>query len=173
MSVTQKVGLRRSSVTGNIPNASQINLGELAFNTVDGKIYFKDESDNIYDLTDNFTQQEINTLLSNLTTDDITEANNLYFTEQRARDSISVGGDLSYLGGVISFNETYSNASQIKTAYESNTDTNAFTDSDVTKLDSLGNAGERDFYLSTSDPDELLGNDGDIWFQYSNNPPNL
>ena len=171
MAVPQKVGLRRSSVEGNIPNAEQINLGELAFNTKDGKIYFKDEADNIFDLTDKFTQQEIQNLLNGLTTTDIEEGDNLYFTEQRARDSISVSGDLSYSEGVISFNETYSNASQIKTAYESNPDTNAFTDTDVSKINSLGNAGNRDFYISTSNPDEMLGNNGDIWFQYSDNPP--
>lgn len=65
---------------------------------------------------------------------DITEGTNLYFTNARARSAISVSGDLSYSAGVISFNETYSTASQIKTAYESNTNTNAYTDSEKSKL---------------------------------------
>ena len=33
--------LRRSSVAGRIPTTAQLNLGELAINTADGKIYFK------------------------------------------------------------------------------------------------------------------------------------
>ena len=33
--------LRRSAVPGNIPTTAQLNLGELAINTADGKIYFK------------------------------------------------------------------------------------------------------------------------------------
>lgn len=133
MAIPQKVGLRRSNIIGKIPTASDMELGELAFNTKDGAIYFKDEDGNIYDLTDKLTQEEID----NLTTDDITEGVNLYFTEQRAIDSISVGGDLSYSNGVISFNETYSNAGDIKIAYESNPDTNAFTDDNKNTLSSL------------------------------------
>ena len=33
--------LRRSAITGRIPTTEQLNLGELAINTADGKIYFK------------------------------------------------------------------------------------------------------------------------------------
>ena len=33
--------LRRSAVAGRIPTTAQLNLGELAINTADGKIYFK------------------------------------------------------------------------------------------------------------------------------------
>jgi hypothetical protein len=39
MSTTIK--LRRSATPGNIPSTSQLQLGELAINTNDGKIYFK------------------------------------------------------------------------------------------------------------------------------------
>ena len=220
MAIPQKVGLRRSGVQGNIPNASQIELGELAFNTKDGKIYFKDQEDNIYDLTDKFTQQEVEQIVGGLTTNDIVEGGNLYFTqqrvrnsvsasgdlnydevtgefsvttyktsdfdtdfsgkssddlleglinlyftEQRARDSISVNGDLSYSNGIISFNETYSNASEIKTAYESNVNTNAFTDSEKSKLGGIESGAQvntvtsvanktGDVSLNTDDVDE-------------------
>lgn len=96
MAIPQKVGLRRSSVEGNIPNSSQIELGELAFNTKDGRIYFKDEEGNIYNLTDKFTKQEVEQMIGDLTTDDIGEGDNKYFTEQRVRDSVSASGDLNY-----------------------------------------------------------------------------
>ena len=69
-----------------------------------------------------------------LTTTDISEGANLYFTEARARAAISVSGDLDYTNGVISFNETYSTAAEIKTAYESNANTNAYTDAEKSKL---------------------------------------
>mgnify|MGYP000203262057 FL=1 len=39
MSTTIK--LRRSAVPGNVPTTAQLDLGELAINTADGKIYFK------------------------------------------------------------------------------------------------------------------------------------
>ena len=35
------IKLRRSSVAGRIPSVGQLDLGELAINTQDGKIYFK------------------------------------------------------------------------------------------------------------------------------------
>mgnify|MGYP001499873465 CR=1 FL=1 len=69
-----------------------------------------------------------------LDTGDVAESGNLYFTTARARSAISVSGDLSYSGGVISFNETYSTPAEIKTAYESNANTNAFTDAEKSKL---------------------------------------
>lgn len=78
-----------------------------------------------------------------LDTDDVSEGTgNLYFTDSRAQGAISVSGDLTYSNGVISFSETYSNASEIKTAYESNADTNAYTDSEKTKLAGIEDGAE-------------------------------
>ena len=36
-----KLKLKRSAVLGRIPTTASLDLGELAINTVDGKIYFK------------------------------------------------------------------------------------------------------------------------------------
>lgn len=69
-----------------------------------------------------------------LDTGDVSEGSNLYHTTARARAAISVSGDLSYSNGVISFNETYSTAAEVKTAYESNADTNAYTNAEKSKL---------------------------------------
>ena len=97
------------------------------------------------------TGAEVNTVNSvlgqvgdvDLDTDDIAEGlTNQYFTTDRARSSIGVSGDLNYSGGVISFNETYSTPSEIKTAYESNADTNAFTDSEKSKLSTVETGAE-------------------------------
>ena len=41
------IRLRRSSVAGNIPTIEQLNLGELAINTADGKLYLKKQIDGI------------------------------------------------------------------------------------------------------------------------------
>lgn len=41
------IRLRRSSVPGNIPTIEQLNLGELAINTADGKLYLKKQIDGI------------------------------------------------------------------------------------------------------------------------------
>jgi hypothetical protein len=42
--MAQQVKLRRSSVAGNKPTTSQLELGELAINTNDGKLYFEKSS---------------------------------------------------------------------------------------------------------------------------------
>ena len=39
--MTQTVKLKRSSVTGNIPTTAQLELGEIAINTYDGKVFIK------------------------------------------------------------------------------------------------------------------------------------
>ena len=44
---TPKVLLKRSSVAGKVPTASDLDYGELAINFQDGKIYYKDASNNI------------------------------------------------------------------------------------------------------------------------------
>ncbi len=74
-----------------------------------------------------------------LSTSDVSEGTNLYYTDARARASVSATGDISYDSGtgVISFNETYSTAAEVKTAYESNADTNAFTDALLSKLNGI------------------------------------
>lgn len=39
--MAEKIQLRRSAVTGNVPTTSQIDLGEIAINTYDGKVFIK------------------------------------------------------------------------------------------------------------------------------------
>src|SRR5690606_28527812 len=57
-------------------------------------------------------------------------------------------------------------ASEIKTLYESNPNTNAFTDADKSKLSIVGTNAYRDATISTSSP--AGGNNGDIWYQVEN-----
>jgi hypothetical protein len=39
--MSQNIQLKRSSIPGKVPTTEQLNLGELAINTNDGKLYFK------------------------------------------------------------------------------------------------------------------------------------
>ena len=47
MAVTPKVLLKRSSVAGKVPTTSDLSHGELAVNFADGKIYYKNSSNQI------------------------------------------------------------------------------------------------------------------------------
>ena len=42
--MAQTIKLKRSSVSGNVPSAGQLELGELAINTFDGKVYIKKDN---------------------------------------------------------------------------------------------------------------------------------
>lgn len=77
--MAQTVKLRRSATQGAIPTTSQLSLGEIAINTYDGKVYFKQ---------DNGTES-ILTLRQISTTDDVVEgSSNLYYTDARARVAV-------------------------------------------------------------------------------------
>ena len=47
MATTPKVLLKRSSVAGRIPDSSDLSYGELAINFADGKLYYKDDANNV------------------------------------------------------------------------------------------------------------------------------
>lgn len=63
MSFQQFVGLRISTQPGAVPTAAQIGEGELAFNVADRKIFARFGS-NIENITDRYTQSEIDQALS-------------------------------------------------------------------------------------------------------------
>ena len=52
MATTPKVLLKRSSVLGRAPTASDLEFGELAINFTDGRIYYKDTNNNIKNFVD-------------------------------------------------------------------------------------------------------------------------
>ena len=67
MSTTIK--LRRSSVPGRVPTTSQLELGEIAINTADGKLYFKkyDSVANTESIVDVSADLDANAVLDLLT----------------------------------------------------------------------------------------------------------
>ncbi len=56
---TPKVLLKRSSVAGRVPTAGDLDYGEVAINFADGKIYYKDDSNNIKAFVDSARVQAI------------------------------------------------------------------------------------------------------------------
>ena len=82
--MAQTIKLRRSASQGALPTTSQLELGEVAINTYDGKLYIKKN-----DGTESIVQ------VNPLSTSDLPEGSNLYFTEARARSAISTEGYLT------------------------------------------------------------------------------
>jgi len=56
---TPKVLLKRSSLAGRIPDSSDLSYGELAINFADGKLYYKDDANNIKAFVDSARVQAI------------------------------------------------------------------------------------------------------------------
>ena len=56
---TPKVLLKRSSIIGRVPDSSDLQYGELAINFADGKLYYKDDSNNIKAFVDSARVQAI------------------------------------------------------------------------------------------------------------------
>ena len=59
MATTPRVFIKRSSVVGKVPTSGSLNYGELAINFADGKLYYKDDSDNIRAFIDSARVQAI------------------------------------------------------------------------------------------------------------------
>jgi hypothetical protein len=72
--MAQTIQLRRSAVQGVSPTTAQLQLGELAINTYDGKVYIKKNNG-----TESIVQ------LNPLSTSDLSEGSNLYFTTGRVQ----------------------------------------------------------------------------------------
>ena len=112
--------------------------------------------------------------------DSITYGNHAITGDVNVGGTLTVDGDV-YLGGTVDgrnvssdgskLDNIESNAtadqtnSEIKSAYEANADTNAFTDAEETKLSNVGSNATRDVTISTSAPSG--GSDGDIWYTYT------
>ena len=106
------IKLRRSAVAGRIPTIAQLDLGELAINTNDGKLYFKRldvaaNTETIVDVSADLDANAILTLLktvdgeySGLDADLLDGANSSFYTDFTNQTNlpdptITLGGDLS------------------------------------------------------------------------------
>lgn len=92
--------LKRSSTAGKVPTTAQLALGELAINTYDGKIFIKKDN-GVPAVVEIGGVTSVNTQTGDvvLSTSDVAEGSNQYFTTARARASLSAGTGISYNSG--------------------------------------------------------------------------
>ncbi len=97
--------LKRSATAGKVPTTAQLALGEIAINTYDGKIFIKkdDGTPSVVEIG-GVTSVNSQTGAVVLSTSDVSEGTNQYFTNARARSALSAGTGISYNSstGVIS-----------------------------------------------------------------------
>jgi len=101
--MAQNIILKRSAVPGRVPDTGSINLGEVAINTYDGKLYFKKsgsvESVETIVTTDSITSGSL------FVSEDITTQRDLYVVRDVITDGdIDASGSLS--GSGLSINDT-------------------------------------------------------------------
>jgi hypothetical protein len=103
--MANKIILKRSSTPGKAPTVSQLDLGEIAINTHDGRLYIKknDGTESVVEVG-GVTSVNGKTSTVVLDTGDFAENGNLFFTNARARSAVSAGSGISYNSstGVIS-----------------------------------------------------------------------
>ena len=101
--MAQNIILKRSAVPGRVPDTGSINLGEVAINTFDGKLYFK-KSGSVQSVETIVTTNSI-TSGSIQVSDDITIQRDLYVVRDVITDGdIDASGSLS--GSGLSINDT-------------------------------------------------------------------
>ena len=103
--MANKIILKRSSTPGKAPTVGQLDLGEIAINTYDGRLYIKknDGTESVVEVG-GVTSVNGKTSTVVLDTGDFAENGNLFFTNARARGAVSAGSGISYNSstGVIS-----------------------------------------------------------------------
>jgi hypothetical protein len=91
--------LKRSATASNVPTTSQIELGEVAINTYDGKMYIKKSVSGTASIVEVGPVISVNGSSGAVVvgTDEVTEGStSLYYTDTRARAALSAGTGLSY-----------------------------------------------------------------------------
>jgi hypothetical protein len=90
--------LKRSATQSKVPTTSQLELGEIAINTYDGKLFIK-KNDGSASIVEIGAVTSVNSATGAvvLDTDDISEgSSNTYFTNARARSALSAGTGVTY-----------------------------------------------------------------------------
>ena len=111
--MANQIILKRSSTPSKVPTTAQLALGELAINTHDGKIFIKKDN-GVPSVVEIGGVTSVNTQTGDvvLSTSDVAEGSNQYFTTARARSALSAGTGISYNSGtgVISTTQNLSTA---------------------------------------------------------------
>lgn len=119
---------KRSAVSGNIPAVAQLEAGELALNTADGKVYLKNDADEIVDITKSIYQRDTNVTVE----DDGTNPGTVTVTTDNV-EQVSLASD----GIQLKNNVSISNGQELQ----------------LKELSSNGNN-----YVALRAPDSLIGN---------------
>ena len=98
--MANQIILKRSSTPSKVPTTAQLALGELAINTYDGRIYVKKDN-GVASVVEIGGVTSVNTQTGDvvLSTTDVAEGTNQYFTTARARSALSAGTGISYSAG--------------------------------------------------------------------------
>ncbi len=62
--MASRIKHKRSSVAGKVPLAADLEAGELALNTNDGKVYLKKDDNSIFDITNTIFKNDTNVTVS-------------------------------------------------------------------------------------------------------------
>lgn len=100
LKMANQIILKRSSTPGKAPTAPQLALGEIAINTHDGKIFIKKDN-GVASVVEIGGVTSINTKSGDvvLSTSDVDEGSNQYFTNARARSALSAGTGINFNSG--------------------------------------------------------------------------
>jgi hypothetical protein len=99
---TTKVILKKSSVIGRVPDSSSLDYGELALNYGDGRLYFKTSFNEVRnfidsDLTLELANQSFADNLNTISTTNLNEGSNLYYTRNRSESDVFDIVDSAYI----------------------------------------------------------------------------
>jgi hypothetical protein len=154
--MANKIDIKHSNVAGIVPTTSSINLNEIAFNTVDGKAYFKQ----------NNGTASIKELVTSIFTGSLTLSSG---SALNINDNFYINGNKQFNYG--QFSSTTTQSGSANTAYSATFNTTDFSQG-VSLVSSsritVNNTGIYNLQFSTQ-----LGNtanstiDFDIWFAYT------
>ena len=112
--------LKQSSTAAKVPLSGDLDLGELALNTTDGKVYMKLGTNTVVDIVDHTAASS--------------GADIKVAYEAEANTNAYTDADLAKLAAIEASATADQTGAEIKTAYEAEANTNAYTDAEVSKL---------------------------------------
>ena len=146
--MANQIILKRSSTPSKIPTTAQLELGELAINTHDGKVFIKRDN-GTPSVIEVGAVQSVNGASGavTLTTTNVAEGTNQYFTTARARTAVSAGSGISYNSstGVISASQSIGSSSSPTFAGLTLTGNMEITGNIVPSSDVTYNLGSADY----------------------------
>jgi hypothetical protein len=120
------IRLKKSSVSAHLPTATQLEHGEIALNYADGKIFYKDPSNNIQQISGSantfYTVNANGTLLVSTSPTDIltiNPGNNIEITGNFLTDTLTIGANLKFVYDVANaaFDSANNVAPQVAPSY--------------------------------------------------------